>query len=67
MLIQAKKSNSPHKRPDVPLIGSLQVLVVHVAVLLGDDDRRVARLHEQQVHQQAGRPPVAIHERVDMD
>ena len=57
----------PDKWSNVPLVGRLEVLVVLEPVLLPDDDRRVARLHQDEVHQQPARPPVAVDERVDVD
>ena len=57
----------PDKRANIPLVGRLEVLVVLEPVLLPDDDRRVARLHQDEVHQQPARPPVAVDKRVDVD
>ena len=44
----------PDKRANVSLVGSLEELVVLEPVLLPDDDRRVARLHQDEVHEQPG-------------
>ena len=57
----------PDKRANVSLVGSLEELVVLEPVLLPDDDRRVARLHQDEVHEQPAGPPVAVDERVDVD
>lgn len=59
--------HKPDKGPHVALVGGLQVLVVEVAVLLGDDDGRVPGLHQQQVHEQPRGSPVAIDEGMDVD
>ena len=44
----------PDKRPNVALVGRLEELVVLEPVLLADDDWRVARLHQDEVHEQPG-------------
>jgi hypothetical protein len=56
----------PDERPHVTLIGCLKMLIVKVAMLLNDDDGRVASLHQQQVHQQTGCASIAVYKRVDV-
>ena len=56
-----------HERPDVAVVGRLEVRVVVGSPLDRDDDRRVAGLHQDQVHQQSARAAVAVVERVNVN
>lgn len=60
-------SNKANKRSKVAVIGHLECLVVAQAVFDEDDHGWKAGFHEDQVHQQPRRPPVAVNERMNVN
>ena len=59
--------NEPNKRLHISLVRHFQIPIVVESLLLLDYDRRVARLHENEIHEDPSAPPVAIIERMDVD
>ncbi len=64
-VLEHRSGDDLSERPVIAFVGSLECAQVRVALILEDDDRRVAQAHQHQVQREATHATVAVDEGVN--